>query len=61
MKIKAILLLSSSFSLVPLVATYAAVLPDDCGNEKVSFEIQLQKNSPAPAAPEARESAGLYL
>ena len=61
MKLKAILLLSSSFSLVPLVATYAAVLPDACGNEKVSFEIQLQKNSPAPAAPEAGKAQVFFI
>ena len=52
MKLQAILLLAS-FSVVPVVAAYAAVLPDACGNEKVSFEIQLQKDPAAPAAPEA--------
>ena len=60
MKLKAILLLSS-FSVVPVVATYAAVLPDACGNEKVSFEIQLQKNSPAPAAPEAGKAQVFFI
>jgi hypothetical protein len=51
-KLRATLLLSS-FLVVPVVATCATVLPDACGNEKVSFEIQLQKNPPGPAAPEA--------
>jgi hypothetical protein len=27
---------------------YGTSLPDACGNEKVSFEIRLQKNAPAP-------------
>src|ERR1700675_187291 len=51
-KLQAILLLSS-FSIVAVAAAYGAVLPDACGNDKVSFEIQLQKNPPAPAAPAA--------
>jgi hypothetical protein len=51
-KLQATFLLSS-FLIVPLVATCATVLPDACGNEKVSFEIQLQTNPPAPGAPEA--------
>src|SRR5260221_12833237 len=60
MKLQAILLLSS-FSVVPVVATHAAVLPDACGNEKVSFEIQLQKNPPSPADPEAGKAQVFFI
>jgi hypothetical protein len=49
-KLQAILLISSLA--VPVTATYATVLPDACGNEKVSFEIQLQKNPSVPSGPE---------
>ncbi|MGA7891610.1 MAG: hypothetical protein WCA49_00160 [Candidatus Sulfotelmatobacter sp.] len=60
MKLRAILLLYS-FSVVAAVATYATVLPDACGNEKVSFEIRLQKNPPAPAAPEAGKAQVFFI
>jgi hypothetical protein len=59
-KLQATLLLSS-FLVVPVVATCATVLPDACGNEKVSFEIQLQKNPPAPAAPEAGKAQVFFI
>jgi hypothetical protein len=58
-KLQATLLLSS-FLVVPVVATCATVLPDACGNEKVSFEIQLQKNPPAPA-PEAGKAQVFFI
>jgi Protein of unknown function (DUF2846) len=56
-KLKAILLLSL-FSVVPVFAT---VLPDACGNDKVSFEIQLQKNPAAPAAAEAGKAQVFFI
>ena len=43
------ILLHSSFSVVPVAATHATGLPDACGNQKVRFEISLQKKPPAPA------------
>lgn len=52
MKLQVVVLLSS-FSFAAVGAISATVLPDACGNEKVSFDIQLQKNNPAPATPEA--------
>jgi hypothetical protein len=48
-KIRVTLLLSS-FSVVLASPTFASVLPDACGNDKVSFDIRLQKNPPAPPA-----------
>jgi hypothetical protein len=54
-------LLLSSFLIVPVVATCATVLPDACGSEKVSFEIQLQKNPPAPAAPDAAKAQVFFI
>jgi len=48
-----VVVLLSSFSFAAVGAISATVLPDACGNEKVSFDIQLQKNNPAPATPEA--------
>jgi hypothetical protein len=59
-KLEATFLLSS-FLIVPVVASCATVLPDACGNEKVSFEIELQKNPPAPAAPEAGKSQIFFI
>jgi hypothetical protein len=59
-KLQAILLLSS-FSFVSAIAAYATVLPDACGNDKVSFEIQLQKNPPAPVAPEAGKAQVFFI
>jgi len=46
---------------VPVVATCATVLPDACGNNKVSFDIQLQKNPPAPAEPEAGKAQVFFI
>lgn len=60
MKLQATLLLSC-FLVVPVLATCASILPDACGNEKVSFEIQLQKNPPAPAAPEAGKAQIVFI
>jgi len=60
MKLKAILLLCSSLA-VPVAAICATVLPDACGNEKVSFKIQLRKNAPAPAAPEAGKAHVVFI
>ncbi len=54
-------LLFCSFLVVPVVATCATTLPDACGNEKVSFEIQLQKNPPASAAPEAGKAQVFFI
>jgi hypothetical protein len=56
-----VVLLLSSFSFVPLGAMSATVLPDACGNEKVSFDIQLQKNNPAPATPEASKGQVIFI
>ena len=60
LKLEATFLLSS-FLIVPVVASCASVLPDACGNEKVSFEIELQKNPPAPAAPEPGKSQIFFI
>ena len=60
MKLKAILLLCSSLA-VPVAAICATVLPDACGNEKVSFKIQLRKNAPAPAVPEAGKAHVVFI
>jgi hypothetical protein len=54
-------LLLSSLLIVPVVARCATVLPDACGNDKVSFEIQLQKNPPAPAVPEAGKAQVFFV
>lgn len=37
------------------------VLPDACENEDVSFDIRLQKNTPAPAAPEAGKGQVIFI
>jgi len=60
MKLKAIPLLCA-FLAVPVAAICATVLPDACGNEKVSFKIQLRKNAPAPAAPEAGKAQVFFI
>jgi hypothetical protein len=60
MKLQAVLLLSSfSFALVGAIS--ATVLPEACGDEKVSFDIQLQKNAPAPAIPEAGKGQVIFV
>ena len=60
MKLQGVLLLSSfSFALIgPMSAT---VLPDACGDEKVSFDIQLQKNTPSPVIPEAGKAQVIFI
>ena len=60
MKLQIVLLLSL-FSFVPIGAISATVLPDACGNEKVSFDIQLQNNAPAPAAPDAGKGQVIFI
>lgn len=40
---------------------HSAVLPDACGKENVSFEIRLQKNPPAPAAPENGKAQVFFI
>lgn len=60
MKLQGVLLLHSSL-LVLVGAMSATVLPDACGNEKVSFDIQLQKNTPAPATPEAGKGQVIFI
>jgi len=39
----------------------ATVLPDACGNEKVSFKIQLRKSPPTPDAPEAGKAQVFFI
>lgn len=60
MKLQVVLLLSS-LSFAPGVAMSAVVLPDACGNEEVSFDIRLQKNTPAPATPEAGKGQVVFI
>jgi len=59
MKLKALLL--CAFLAVPVAAMCATLLPDACGNEKVSFRIQLRKNAPAPAASEAGKAQVFFI
>lgn len=59
MKLQVVLLLSY-FSFAPIGAMSSTVLPDACGNEKVSFDIELQKGAPAPAA-EASKGQVIFL
>jgi hypothetical protein len=58
MKLQAVFLLSS---FAPVGAMSATVLPDACGNEKVGFDIQLQKNTPAPPTPEAGKAHVIFI
>lgn len=51
----------SPLPFVPVFASAATVLPDACGNEKIGFEIQLRKNHPAPAAPEAGKGQVIFV
>jgi hypothetical protein len=53
-------LLLSSFSFA-LVSAMSATLPDACGNEKVSFDVHLQKKAPAPGAPEAGQGQVIFV
>jgi hypothetical protein len=59
-KLKVVLLLSC-ISFAPVQAMSGTVLPDACGNEKGSFDIRLQKNTPAPAMPEASKGQIIFI
>jgi len=54
-------LLILSLSIVSSIQTQAATLPDACGNDKVKFDITLQKNSPAPAAPDPGKGQIIFV
>jgi hypothetical protein len=48
-------------SVVFSIQTQAATLPDACGNDKVRFDITLQKNPPAPSAPEPGNGQIIFI
>jgi hypothetical protein len=50
-----------SLCIVPSIQTQAATLPDACGNDKVKFDITLQKNAPAPSAPEPGKGQIIFI
>jgi len=59
MKLQVVLLLC----LLPfvLIAAMSATVPDACGDEKASFDLHLQKNAPAPSAPEAGKGQVIFI
>jgi hypothetical protein len=50
-----------SLSIVSSIQTQAATLPDACGSDKVKFDITLQKNPPAPSAPEPGKGQIIFI
>jgi len=54
-------LLILSLSIFPSIQTQAATLPDACGNDKVKFDITLQKSPAAPAPPDAGKGQIIFI
>jgi hypothetical protein len=60
MKPKLVLLILS-LSISSSIRTRAATLPDACGSDKVKFDITLQKNPPAPSAPDPGKGQIIFI
>ncbi len=54
-------LLILSLSVILSLQIQAATLPDACGNDKVKFDITLQKNPPAPSAPDPGKGQIIFI
>jgi hypothetical protein len=61
MKPKLVLLILSLSISSSSLQTRAATLPDACGNDKVKFDITLQKNPPAPSTPDPGKGQIIFI
>lgn len=61
MKPKLVLLILSLSISSSSLQTRAATLPDACGNDKVKFDITLQKNPPAHSTPDPGKGQIIFI
>ena len=48
-------------SLLPLAQAQTNTLPDSCGDDKVNFDVKLEKRQPLPAGPESGSAQIVFI